>query len=151
MRAVVMRVSSAGVRVGNRTVGEIGPGLLVLLGVAPEDGSAEVEALALKVAELRIFADEHRPMNRSVEEVGGAILVVSQFTLLADTRKGRRPSFLRAAAPEIAEPCYREFVNALIARGLQVEAGEFGATMQVSSTNDGPVTVLLSTGREDAI
>ena len=151
MRAVVMRVSGADVRIGDRTVGEIGSGLLVLLGVAPDDGPAEVDFMARKVAELRIFADDHRPMNRSVEDVGGAVLVVSQFTLLADTRKGRRPSFIRAAAPETAEPRYREFVESLRARGLPVETGEFGATMQVSCTNDGPVTVLLSTGREDSI
>lgn len=132
-------------------MGRIGPGLLVLLGVAPEDGSAEVEHLARKVAQLRIFKDEHRPMNRSVEDVGGEVLVVSQFTLLADTRKGRRPSFIRAAPPEIAEPRYLEFVEVLRSRGLRVETGEFGATMQVSSTNDGPVTVLLTTGREDTI
>jgi D-tyrosyl-tRNA(Tyr) deacylase len=147
LRAVVMRVSSAGVQVGDRTVGRIGPGLLVLLGVAPEDGSAEAEHLARKVAQLRIFRDEHRPMNRSVEDVAGEVLVVSQFTLLADTRKGRRPSFIRAAPPEIAEPRYLEFVEVLRSRGLRVETGEFGATMQVSSTNDGPVTVLLDTDR----
>lgn len=146
-----MRVSGAAVLVEDRTVGEIGPGLLVLLGVAPEDGAAEAELLARKVADLRIFADEHRPLNRSVTEVGGAVLVVSQFTLLADTRKGRRPSLVRAAPPAIAEPRYLEFVEALRRRGLPVETGEFGATMQVSSTNDGPVTVLLSTGREDVI
>jgi D-tyrosyl-tRNA(Tyr) deacylase len=151
MRAVVTRVSDASVRVGDRLVGEIGHGLLVLLGVAPDDGDREVELLAKKVAELRIFADDHRPMNRSVTDVEGALLVVSQFTLLADTRKGRRPSFIRAAPPEIAEPRYEEFVDALRARGLPVETGEFGATMQVASTNDGPVTVILTTGREDAI
>jgi len=151
MRAVVMRVSTAAVLVGDRMVGKIGAGLLVLIGVAPDDGAAEVELLARKVAGLRIFADEHRPLNRSVTDVGGAVLVVSQFTLLADTRKGRRPSLARAAPPEIAEPRYLEFVAALRDRGLPVETGEFGATMQVSSTNDGPVTVLLTTGREDVI
>ena len=151
MRAVVTRVSAAAVRVGERLVGEIGAGLLVLLGVAPEDGAAEVQLMARKIADLRIFADEHRPLNRSVTDVSGAVLVVSQFTLLADTRKGRRPSFHLAAPPEMAEPRYREVVQALKERGLRVVTGEFGATMQVVSTNDGPVTVLLSTGREDVI
>ena len=107
--------------------------------------------MARKIANLRIFDDDDGRFDRSLLDVDGEALVVSQFTLLADTRKGRRPSFMRAAAPEIAEPRYREFTEALIARGLPVETGEFGATMQVSSTNDGPVTVLLTTGREDAI
>jgi D-tyrosyl-tRNA(Tyr) deacylase len=146
-----MRVRDASVIVEGTPVGEIGAGLLVLLGVAADDGSAEASALARKVAQLRIFPDDHRPLNRSVEDAGGAILAVSQFTLLADTRKGRRPSFVAAAPPERAEPLYLEFVEALRARGLRVETGRFGATMQVASTNDGPVTVLLSTKSEDAI
>ncbi len=146
-----MRVSGAAVQVGGRTIGEIDRGLLVLLGVATEDGPAEVDLLARKVAGLRVFRDDHRPLDRSVTEVGGAVLVVSQFTLLADARKGRRPSLARAAPPETAKPRYLEFVAALRDRGIPVETGEFGATMQVVSTNDGPVTVLLSTGREDVI
>ncbi len=151
MRAVVMRVSEAGVTIAGETVGRIGGGLMVLLGIGPEDGAAEVSLLARKVAELRIFADGHRPLNRSVKDVGGEVLVVSQFTLLADTRKGRRPSLARAAPPEHAEPRYLEFVDALRERGLRVQTGEFGATMEVWSTNDGPVTILLTTGKEDVI
>lgn len=151
MRAVVMRVADAAVRVEGGIVGSVGRGLLVLLGVAEGDASGDAESLARKVAHLRIFPDETKPMNRSVEDVGGEVLVVSQFTLLADTSRGRRPSFVRAAAPEVAERLYVEFAEHLRARGLSVGTGRFGETMQVTSTNDGPVTVLLSTGTEDAL
>jgi D-tyrosyl-tRNA(Tyr) deacylase len=151
MRAVVTRVRDASVRIEDEVVAEIGRGLLVLLGVAEGDGVEEARTLARKVADLRIFPDDHRPLNRSVIDVGGEVLAVSQFTLLADTRKGRRPSFVRAAGPEVAEPLYLEFVEAVRARGLPVQTGRFGATMLVSSVNDGPVTVLVSTSPEDAI
>jgi D-tyrosyl-tRNA(Tyr) deacylase len=151
MRAVVTRVRDARVTVGDEVVGEIGAGLLVLLGVADGDDEEDARRLARKIALLRVFADDHRPINRSVEDVAGAVLVVSQFTLLADTRKGNRPSFVGAAEPERAEELCRVFAAALEERGLPVETGRFGATMQVASVNDGPVTVVLSTRAGDAI
>ena len=143
MRAVVQRVSRASVRVDGRTHGEIGRGLLVLLGVAPSDGEVEIEWMAEKVAGLRIFPDDEGRMNRSVTEIGGAVLVVSQFTLYGDARKGRRPSFVDAAPPEVAQPTYERVVTALRARGLEVATGEFGAVMDVELVNDGPVTIWL--------
>ena len=143
MRAVVQRVSSAAVTVDDRTVGEIGPGLLVFVGVEREDGPADVAYIAGKVRELRVFEDDVHHMNRSLQDAGGAVLVVSQFTLAADCRKGRRPSFDEAAAPQIARPLYEDVVRALRDGGLTVATGEFQATMQVSLINDGPVTLLL--------
>ena len=147
MRAVVQRVSSAAVTVDDRTVGEIGHGLMVLVGVEREDGPADADYIAGKIRDLRVFEDDAHHMNRSVQEVGGAVLVVSQFTLAADCRKGRRPSFDAAAAPPIAKPLYEEVVRALRAQGLTVATGEFQATMQVSLVNDGPVTLLLDSRR----
>jgi len=143
MRAVVQRVSSASVAVGDRTVGRIDRGLLVLLGVENEDGPSDVQYIAGKIGDLRIFEDDAHHMNRSVQEVGGSVLVVSQFTLAGDCRKGRRPSFDTAAAPAVARPLYEDVVRELRAKGLQVETGEFKAMMQVSLVNDGPVTLLL--------
>jgi len=143
MRAVVQRVSSASVAVGDRAVGRINHGLLVLLGVENEDGAADFQYISDKVAGLRILEDEAHHMNRTVQDVGGSVLVVPQFTLAGDCRKGRRPSFDAAAAPVIAEPLYEDVVRELKARGLPVETGEFKATMQVSLVNDGPVTLLL--------
>jgi D-tyrosyl-tRNA(Tyr) deacylase len=143
MRAVVQRVSSASVTVGERTVGRIGHGLLVLLGVHHGDGQADVEYIAGKISDLRIFEDAAHHMNRSIQDAGGAVLVVSQFTLAGDCRKGRRPSFDAAAPPEVAQPLYETVVEDLRGRGLRVETGEFKAMMQVSLVNDGPVTLLL--------
>jgi D-tyrosyl-tRNA(Tyr) deacylase len=143
MRAVVQRVSAARVTVAGETVGAIGPGLLVLLGVGHDDDAAAGTALAGKIARLRIFADEAGHMNRSVLETGGAVLAVSQFTLLADTRKGNRPSFMAAAPPEQAEPLYEGFLEALRTLGLEVATGRFGASMEVALVNDGPVTILM--------
>ena len=143
MRAVVQRVTSATVTVEGRTVGTIRHGLLVFVGVEKHDGPSDAEYIAAKVGALRVFEDEARHMNRSVAEVGGAVLVVSQFTLVADCRRGRRPSFDDAAAPAVAKPLYEEVVRALQAGGLTVETGEFQAMMQVSLVNDGPVTLLL--------
>ncbi|MFZ5481350.1 MAG: D-aminoacyl-tRNA deacylase [Myxococcota bacterium] len=138
MRAVVQRVSRASVRVEGRVTGEIGLGLLVLLGVAPEDGPAQVAWLADKVEGLRIFADAEGKMNLSVRDVGGGVLVVSQFTLYGDATKGRRPSFVKAARPELAEPLYEALADRLgAARGV------FGAHMEVELVNDGPVTLIL--------
>ncbi|OLC48260.1 MAG: D-tyrosyl-tRNA(Tyr) deacylase [Acidobacteria bacterium 13_1_40CM_2_64_6] len=143
MRAVVQRVLSAKVTVDDRTVGEIGQGLLVLVGVEQGDGPADVEYIARKIRELRVFEDEARHLNRSVQDVGGSVLVVSQFTLAADCRKGRRPSFDEAAPPRIAKPLYEDVVRELQANGLKVATGEFQAMMLVSLVNDGPVTLLL--------
>ncbi|MFP5225254.1 MAG: D-aminoacyl-tRNA deacylase [Actinomycetota bacterium] len=143
MRAVVTRVRSATVEVEGEPIAKIGRGLLILLGVADGDDDDQVEWLARKAAELRIFADEVRAMNRSVIDVGGEVLVVSQFTLLADVARGRRPSFVAAARPEIAEPLCEAVIASLAARGLRVQSGRFGAVMQVASINDGPVTIVL--------
>jgi D-tyrosyl-tRNA(Tyr) deacylase len=136
-------VSSAKVTVDDRTVGEVGQGLMVLVGVEQGDGPADVEYVARKIRELRVFEDEARHLNRSVQDVGGSVLVVSQFTLAGDCRKGRRPSFDEAAPPQIAKPLYEDVVRELQANGLRVATGEFQAMMQVSLVNDGPVTLLL--------
>jgi D-tyrosyl-tRNA(Tyr) deacylase len=145
MRAVCQRVSEAQVRAGWETVGEIGAGLCVLLGVARGDGEAEAERLAGKVARLRVFADEEGRFDRSLLDIGGAALVVSQFTLIADTAKGNRPSFSEAARPEQAEPLYERFCAELRALGVAVAQGVFGAKMEVELVNDGPVTIVLDT------
>jgi D-tyrosyl-tRNA(Tyr) deacylase len=146
MRAVVQRVSSASVTVEGERVGEIDRGLLVLLGVAPTDGPAQVAWLAGKVVHLRIFPDDEGKMNRSVVDVGGGVLVVSQFTLYGDVRKGKRPSFVGAAAPDLAEPLYERFCDAVAAEGVgRVGRGRFGAHMDVALVNDGPVTLILDT------
>jgi D-aminoacyl-tRNA deacylase len=143
MRAVVQRVSEASVRVDGQVVGTIGPGLLVLLGVGRDDGETDAEYLAEKVLNLRIFADEAGQMNRSVLETGGAILAVSQFTLLGDARHGRRPGYTAAAAPETANRLYELFVAEVRSSGLTVETGVFRAMMDVALVNQGPVTILL--------
>lgn len=143
MRAVVQRVTEASVTVGDRAVGEIGRGLVVLVGVSPNDGPAEARWMADKVATLRIFSDEDDKMNLSLVEVGGEALVVSQFTLYGDARKGRRPSFIRAARGEDADALYRQTVEELEGLGIRCATGEFGAMMQVHLVNDGPVTILL--------
>jgi D-tyrosyl-tRNA(Tyr) deacylase len=143
VRAVVQRVSEARVTVAGETVGAIGPGLLVLLGVSHDDDEAAVTGLAGKIARLRIFEDDAGHMNRSVLDTGGAVLAVSQFTLLADTRKGNRPSFMAAAPPERAEPLYETFVAALRTLGLEVATGRFGRSMEVALVNSGPVTIVM--------
>ena len=145
MRAVVQRVASARVAVEEAIAGEIGAGLCVLLGVARGDGPAEAEKLAGRIARLRIFPDAEGRFDRSLLDVGGAALVVSQFTLIADTAKGNRPSFTAAAPPEEAEPVYERFCEALRELRVAVETGLFGARMQVELVNDGPVTVILET------
>lgn len=143
MRAVVQRVSRAAVRVEGRTVGEIGPGLLVLLGVAAGDGDPEARWMADKLAALRIFEDREGKMNLSVADAGGGLLVVSQFTLLGDTRKGNRPSFVDAAPPEPANALYEKVCALLREKGLPVAQGVFRAHMEVELLNDGPVTILV--------
>jgi D-tyrosyl-tRNA(Tyr) deacylase len=147
MRAVVQRVAEAAVSVAGERVAAIGPGLLVLLGVGREDAEADADYLADKVVNLRIFEDEAGHMNRSVLETGGAVLVVSQFTLYGDTRRGRRPGFSSAAAPEEANRLYRHFVERVAAAGLEVREGVFRAMMDVSLVNRGPVTLLLDSAR----
>ncbi|MCP4964855.1 MAG: D-tyrosyl-tRNA(Tyr) deacylase [bacterium] len=143
MRAVIQRVARASVAVADRTVGEIDQGLLVLLGVGHNDGTAEAEALVDKLLGLRIFPDADKRMNLSVVDVGGAVLVVSQFTLLADIRRGRRPSFTDAAAPESAAALVADVVRLVEERGVTVATGEFGAMMDVELLNDGPVTIVM--------
>ncbi len=143
MRAVIQRVSRARVSVGENVTGEIGPGLMVLLGVGREDGPEAAEYLAEKIANLRVFEDEAGKMNRSLVETGGAALVVSQFTLYGDVRRGRRPGFDRAAPPEPAKALYELFVEELRRHGVRVETGVFQAQMTVELANEGPVTILL--------
>lgn len=143
MRAVIQRVKKSRVEVNGVVVGQIGPGLLVLLGVGEGDTERGSGNLARKIAHLRIFPDENNLMNRSVMESGGAILVVSQFTLWGDCSKGRRPSFIRAARPEKARELYEHFVGVLRGEGLEVSTGQFQETMDVHLVNDGPVTLLL--------
>jgi D-tyrosyl-tRNA(Tyr) deacylase len=143
MRAVVQRVSRASVSVEGRVVGEIGPGVLVLLGVARGDAVADADYLADKIVNLRIFPDPAGQMNQSVKDAFGSVLAVSQFTLLGDSRRGRRPGYSDAAAPEEAEPLYRRFVASVAANGLVVAEGVFRAMMDVSLVNTGPVTLLL--------
>ena len=143
MRAVVQRVSRADVTVDGETVGQIGPGFLVLLGVAADDERDDVIATATKIVGLRVFEDDAGKMNRSLADVGGAMLVVSQFTLLGDCRTGRRPSFVAAAPPERANTLYQEFIAEVRGQGITVETGKFQADMKVSLTNDGPVTLLI--------
>lgn len=148
MRAIIQRVLQASVAVADRNVAAIGQGLMVLLGVAQGDTSQEAAYLADKTAGLRIFADDDGKMNCSVEDIQGSILVVSQFTLLGDCRKGRRPGFTDAAPPELADALYQDFVNALRSRGLAVATGVFRADMQVSLVNDGPVTIMLDSRKQ---
>jgi D-tyrosyl-tRNA(Tyr) deacylase len=143
MRAVVQRVSEASVRVAGAVVGECGQGLVVLLGVAAGDDEKAAERLARKIARLRVFADETGRFDRSLLDVGGEALVVSQLTLLADARKGNRPSFTAAAEPELAERIYERFCRALGEEGVVVSRGVFGAAMEVALVNDGPVTIVL--------
>lgn len=143
MRAVIQRVSVARVTVGDDLVGAIGPGLLVLLGIASRDTEAEADWLLDKLLDLRIFEDESGKFNRSLRDLNGELLVVSQFTLLADTRKGRRPSFTAAARPEQAVPLYEHIIRRAHDRGVMVATGRFGARMRVELVNEGPVTIIL--------
>jgi D-tyrosyl-tRNA(Tyr) deacylase len=143
MRAVVQRVSEASVTVEGKVTGAIGAGLLVLVGVGHADTEASAQALAAKIVKLRIFSDAEGKMNLSVQDVGGGVLAVSQFTLLADMRKGNRPSFTDAASPEKGNSLYEEFCRALAGLGVPVEKGVFGAHMDVRLTNDGPVTIVM--------
>lgn len=146
MRIVLQRVKSASVSIDEEVVGNINQGFLLLVGVGPEDSSDDASYLARKIAGMRIFSDENGKMNLSIDQIGGKILSVSQFTLFADTKKGNRPSFTGAASPDFATNLYEEFNELLRTEyGLTVETGEFGADMQVSLVNDGPVTIILDT------
>jgi D-tyrosyl-tRNA(Tyr) deacylase len=148
MRAVVQRVSEARVRVDGQVVGEIARGLLVLLGVSGQDTAADVTYIASKIRGLRIFPDEQGKMNRSVDDIHGAVLLVSQFTLYGDARGGRRPSFIQAAPPDTAKALYEDAVRELRGAGLPVETGVFQADMQVELINDGPITLLLDSSKQ---
>ena len=148
MRAVVQRVKSASVTVDSELVSEIGAGVLIFLGVAHNDTATELEYIANKVANLRIFEDEDGKMNRSLLETGGAALVVSQFTLYGDCRKGRRPSFINAARPEVANTLYEQFITRLKQQGIATQGGTFQAMMDVQLINDGPVTILLDSDKQ---
>jgi D-aminoacyl-tRNA deacylase len=143
VRVVLQRVSRASVTIAGQVVGQIGRGFLVLVGFTRSDEPAVIDWMADKIIGLRLFPDDEGKMNRALEEAGGALLVVSQFTLYGDARKGRRPSFVDAAPPEHAVPCYERFVEALRRRGATVETGTFGAMMEVALVNDGPVTLVL--------
>ena len=145
MRAVVTRVDAASVSIGGKTAGEIGAGLLILLGIAPDDTAAHCRKLADKILGLRIFPDGDGKMNRALADIGGSVLVVSQFTLYGDCHKGRRPNFLKAAPPEIAIPLYEQFLRECAARGFPPQHGEFGAEMKVASVNNGPFTLIVDT------
>ena len=147
MRAVLQRASQGRVLVDGAVIGQLAPtpGFVILLGVGPQDGEAEVRLLADKVAGLRVFADAEGKMNLALRDTGGGVLVISQFTLYADTRRGRRPGFTGAAAPDQAEPLVTRFIEELRAHGIATQGGRFGADMQVELTNDGPVTILLDT------
>ena len=148
MRAVIQRVTRAKVEVGDRLVSQIGRGFVVLLGVAGGDTEKDADYLAEKTAGLRVFGDAEGKMNLSLQDVGGAALVVSQFTLLGDCRRGRRPSFVEAARPEVAIPLYERFCDRLRGRDIEVATGEFQAMMSVALTNDGPVTILLDSRKQ---
>jgi len=150
MRTVIQRVSSASVTINNQKKSEIGPGLLVLVGVEESDNETDIEWLSNKVVQLRIFNDKNGVMNLSVLETGGSILVISQFTLHAKTKKGNRPSYIKAAPPEIAVPLYEKFIARLAELlGKPVGSGEFGAMMQVGLVNDGPVTIIIDTKNKE--
>ena len=145
MKLVIQRCERADVKVDGKTVGEIGKGFLVLLGVGKEDTENDCERLAAKMIGLRIFSDENDKINLSLKDVGGSLLIISQFTLYANCKKGRRPEFLAAARPEVAIPLYEKFVQLCRDKGFHTETGEFGAYMQVDSLNDGPLTIILDT------
>lgn len=148
MRAVIQRVKEASVIVNNEIVGQINKGLLVYLGIGEEDSSKDLEYMVNKIIGLRIFQDNDNKMNLSLEDIEGEILIISQFTLYGDVRKGRRPNFTKSASPKIGEKYYNEFINRIKSKGIIVEEGIFGADMDVESVNDGPVNILLDSNKE---
>lgn len=143
MRAVIQRVLSAGVKVEGRTTGEIEKGFLILLGVSDDDGDEDLEYMVKKISKLRVFEDDQGKMNLALEDVGGSVLVVSQFTLFANTKKGNRPSFVEAGSPDYSNKMYRRFIDAFRELGINTAEGEFGADMKVSMLGDGPVTICI--------
>ena len=143
MKAVIQRVKYASVKVDGMEIGKCGQGFLILLGVGNEDSQKDVEVLGNKIIKLRVFEDEEGKMNRSIQEIGGEMLIISQFTLYADCRKGNRPSFTKAAPPSVSKPLYEAFVEMIRETGIHAECGEFGADMKVELLNDGPVTIVL--------
>lgn len=143
MLAVIQRVSQAKLTVANKLVSQIGPGFVVLLGVIQADTAQDLDYLVKKISQLRVMADKQQKMNLTLKDVGGELLVVSQFTLAADVRKGNRPSFIKAAAPPLAQKLYQQFISQLKALGLAVKTGQFGAYMNLNLTNDGPVTIII--------
>jgi len=147
MRAVIQRTTRASVTVDENVTGAIGPGLVVFLGIHPQDGDKEIRWMAEKIVNLRIFEDDEGKMNRSLADTGGEILIVSQFTLYGDCRKGRRPGYSTAAPPEIAEPLYQAFVGEVARQGIRTATGVFQASMQVELVNDGPVTLLIDSDK----
>jgi len=147
MRAVIQRTARASVTVDESVTGAIGPGLVVFLGIHPQDGDKEIRWMAEKIINLRIFEDDEGKMNRSIADTGGEILIVSQFTLYGDCRKGRRPGYSAAAPPEIAEPLYQAFVQEIARQGIRTATGVFQASMQVELVNDGPVTLLIDSDK----
>lgn len=149
MRAVLQRVKQASVTIDGTVVGAIGPGILVLLGIGVDDTVRELQWMVEKIIQLRIFNDEQGKMNRSLDEIGGAVLVVSQFTLFGDCRKGRRPSYIQAARPETAIPLYEQCIELFRNNGIETASGQFGAMMDVALVNDGPVTILLERNSAD--
>lgn len=148
MRAVVQRVKEAGVKVDNKIVGKISKGLLIFLGVGEEDSEIDLNYLVQKILGLRIFQDENDKMNLSVQDINGEILVISQFTLYGDVRKGKRPSFIKSAHPEIGNRFYEEFITKINESGVKVESGIFGAHMDINLINDGPVTILIDSNKD---
>jgi len=148
MRAVVQRVKEAGVKVDNKIVGKISKGLLIFLGVGEEDSEIDLNYLVHKILGLRIFQDENDKMNLSVQDINGEILVISQFTLYGDVRKGKRPSFIKSAHPEIGNRFYEEFITKINESGVKVESGKFGAHMDIDLINDGPVTILIDSNKD---
>ncbi len=148
MRAVIQRVSRASVRINENTTGQIGHGLVVLLGIRSEDTVRDLQWLADKIVHLRIFGDDEGKMNRSLADIDGEMLIVSQFTLYGDCRKGRRPGYSNAAPPEIAEPLYQQFIEAVTSQQISVATGTFRAAMEVELVNDGPVTLLLDSEKK---
>ena len=148
MRAVIQRVSRASVRIDDTTAGQIGHGLVVLLGICFEDTTRDLEWLAKKIVHLRIFDDDEGKMNRSLADTDGEMLIISQFTLYGDCRKGRRPGYSKAAPPEIAEPLYQQFIEAVSKHQISVATGTFRAAMEVELVNDGPVTLLLDSAKD---
>lgn len=149
MRVVIQRVSEASVTIDSQITGQISKGFMILVGICPEDNLEDIKWLTQKIANLRVFGDEDGKMNLSITDIKGEILLISQFTLFASTKKGNRPSFIQSAKPEIAIPLYEQFINSLKEIGIPIQTGTFGADMKVSLTNDGPVTIIIDSKNKE--